>query len=152
MLLSLPRHLAYLTFNGLALVLGIRIQQQKSGEWGSKWMNRTMMVWFDLKASSFSSLTKLLLSFINLNSTKKNKSLQSFNYKEGLIKTVDDITELLFCFGFCPASQPCPSIFTISSPSMYSEETIWLNGFYNIDKRKSNNYSKVWPISPTCQR
>ena len=66
-------------------------------------MNRTMMVWFDLKASSFSSLTKLLLSFINLNSTKKNKSLQSFNYKEGLIKTVDDITELLFCFGFCPA-------------------------------------------------
>ena len=67
-------------------------------------MNRTMMVWFDLKASSFSSLTKLLLSFINLNLTKKNKSLPSFNYKEGLIKTVDDITELLFCFGFCPAS------------------------------------------------
>ena len=88
-------------------------------------MNRTMMVWFDLKASSFSSLTKLLLSFINLNSTKKNKSLQSFNYKEGLIKTVDDITELLFYFGFCPTlNLPCPSIFTIYSPSMYSEETI----------------------------
>ena len=72
-------------------------------------MNRTMMVWFDLKASSFSSLTKLLLSFINLNSTKKNKSLQSFNYKEGLIKTVDDNTELLFCFGFYQAS-PLPAL------------------------------------------